>query len=139
MSVLPVSSGPQPLRPQEQWRLFPPVSPCPRQRQAGSQVSLSSSLETQQGQQDLLRYHSALLWAEQTFLLLLVVFIFCSCCCCFGVRKGELIHISFYGEQLTTDLSAGALAVKESHKGTLKSHAPRMRTHPYDSWYLGLG
>ena len=43
------------------------------------------------------------------------------------------------GEPFPTDLSAGALAVKANHKGTLESRAPRMRAHPYDSWYLGLG
>ena len=37
-----------------------------------------------------------------------------------------------------TELSAGALAVKANHKGTLESRAPRMRAHPYDSWFLGL-
>ena len=45
---------------------------------------------------------------------------------------------TFAGEQFPTDLSAGALAVKASHKGTLDSRDPRMRAHPYDSWYLGV-
>ena len=43
------------------------------------------------------------------------------------------------GEPFPTDLSAGALAVKANHKGTLESRAPRMREHPCDSWYWGLG
>ena len=42
------------------------------------------------------------------------------------------------GEQFPTDLSAGAFTMKANHKGTLESRAPRMRAHPYDSWYLGL-
>ena len=46
---------------------------------------------------------------------------------------------TFAGEQFPTDRSAGALAVKANHKGTLESRAQRMRAHPYDSWYLGLG
>ena len=45
---------------------------------------------------------------------------------------------TFAGEQFPTDLSAGALAVKANHKGTLESRAPRMRAHPYDSWYFGV-
>ena len=44
----------------------------------------------------------------------------------------------FAREHFPTDLSAGALAVKANHKGTLESRAPQMRAHPYDSWYLGL-
>ena len=53
---------------------------------------------------------------------------------CGGVEGGK----TFAGKQFPTDLSAGVLAVKANHKGTLESHAPRMRAHPYDSWYLGL-
>ena len=49
------------------------------------------------------------------------------------------LFIYFYREEFTNDLSAGALTVKESHKGTLETRAPRMRAHLYDSWYLGLG
>ena len=56
------------------------------------------------------------------------------------VEGWEVDSLAFFaGEQFLTDLSAGALTVKESHKGTLESHASRMRAHPYDSWYLGLG
>ena len=54
---------------------------------------------------------------------------------CGGVGGGK----TFAGEQFPTDLSAGALAVKANHKGTLESRALWMRAHPYDSWYLGLG
>ena len=125
MSVLPVSSGPQSLQPQEQWRLFPPVSPCPRQRQTGGQVSLSTSLETHQGQQDLLRYHSALLRAEQTFPVALGCVHFFFLLLLFRCEEGRTDTCCiFLREQFTTDLSAGALAVKESHKGTLQSRGP---------------
>ena len=55
------------------------------------------------------------------------------------IVEGWEVEKSFYGERFPTDFSAGALAEKESHKGTLKSRAPRMRAHPYGSWYLGLG
>ena len=48
---------------------------------------------------------------------------------CGGVGGGK----TFAGEQFPTDLSAGALAVKANHKGTLESRALWMRAHPYDS------
>ena len=57
-----------------------------------------------------------------------------------SIGKNEKSNFNFFaGEQFPTDLSAGALAVKANHKGTLESRAPQMRAHPYDSWYLGLG
>ena len=57
-----------------------------------------------------------------------------------SIGKNEKSNFkTFAGEQFPTDLSTGALAVKANHKGTLESRAPRMRAHPYDSWYVGLG
>ena len=53
---------------------------------------------------------------------------------CGGVGGGKM----FAREQFPTDLSAEALTVKANHKGTLESRAPRIRAHPYDSWYLGV-
>ena len=54
------------------------------------------------------------------------------------VERWEVPNL-FYGERFPIDFSAGALAVKERHKGTLQFRAPWMRAHPYDSCYLGLG
>ena len=47
-------------------------------------------------------------------------------------RYGPDAYIDIRMRSIHTDLSAGALAVKANHKGTLESRAPQMRAHPYD-------
>ena len=54
------------------------------------------------------------------------------------IVEGWEVGIIFAGEQFPTDLSAGALTVKEATKARL-SLAPCGCARTHDSGYLGLG